>query len=118
MSQKIEQVVALVTYGNLFLHNRGNDYDIDKLVTDNCYRLDFVDPPTDGIAASSKILASGAYKWFKYLKDQDAKKLKLYYRESPQTGLPYHISTVFVGGGSHWFIEVQFATTSAFYLRG
>ena len=116
MSQKLMQLVALVTYGNLFLQDRGNDFDIDKLVTHNCYRLDFVDMPIDGIAGSTKVLASDANKWFAYLKDNGAKQLKLFYRTSSQIDLPDHITSAFVGGGSQWLIEVQFETTSDLYL--
>ncbi len=118
MSIDIARNVALVTYGNLFLQDRGNDFDIEKLVTDNCYNLDFVEPPIESIAGSSKVLASDANKWYKYLKDQGTKKLKLFYRTSPETDLPDHISAAFVGGGSHWFIEVQFDSTSDLYLSG
>ncbi len=116
MSQRLAMIVALVTYGNLFLQDRVNDFNIDRLVTDNCYSLDFVEPPIEGITGSSKVLASDANKWFKYLKDQDAKKLKLFFKTSEQIDLPDHISTTFVGGGSHWFIEVQFDSTSDLYL--
>jgi len=116
MSKDIARNVALVTYGNLFLQGKGAEFDIDTLITHNCYGLDFVDPPIEGIAGSSKILASDTSKWFSYLKDQGAKKLKLYFKKSEQSDLPDHISSAFVGGGSHWFIEVQFDSTSDLYL--
>ena len=116
MSKDIARNVALVTYGNLFLQERDNEFDIEKLVTDNCYRLDFVEAPIEGIEGSSKVLASGANKWYKYLNDQDAKRLKLHYQTSTQSEIPDHISTAFVGGGSHWFIEVQFEKDSDVYL--
>ena len=118
MSKNIARNVALVTYGNLFLQGRGSDFDIEKLVTNNCYSLDFVTPPIDGIVGSSKVLASDTNKWYKYLKDQGAKRLKLYHKESENIHLPDHISVAFVGGGSHWFIEVQFDSTSDLYLSG
>jgi len=118
MSQDIARNVAMVTYGNLFLQDCGNDFDIDRLVTDNCYNLDFVDPPIENIAGSSKVLATDANKWYKYLKDNGAMKLKLFYKPSEHADLPDHISTAFVGGGSHWFIEVQFDSTSDLYLSG
>ena len=35
-----------------------------------------------------------------------------------QTGLPDHISAAFVGGGSRWFVEVQFDDKSHLYLGG
>jgi hypothetical protein len=118
MSKDIARNVALVTYGNLFLQGKGSDFDIDTLVTHNCYGLDFVDPPIDGIAGSSKVLASDTNKWFGYIKDQGAKKLKMFFKKSEQSGLPDHISSAFVGGGSYWFIEVQFDSTSDLYLSG
>ncbi len=116
MLQKIHQILALVTYGNLYLENRGDEFNIEKLVTDNCFRLDFVDPPIKGIAGSSKVIASSAIQWFEYLRNQEAKKLKLHYETSPRTDLPDHISSAFVGGGSQWFLEVQSENTSDLYL--
>jgi len=118
MSKDIARNVALVTCGNLFLQDRGNEFNIEELVTDNCYSIDFVTAPIEGIAGSSKVLASDANKWFSYLKDQGAKKLKLFYKESEHIDLPDHISSAFVGGGSQWFIEVQFDSTSDLYLSG
>jgi len=118
MSKDIARNVGLVTYGNLFLQDRGNDFDIEKLVTDNCYSFDFVGAPIEGIAGSSKVLASNANKWFSFLKDQGAKKLKLFYKKSEQVDLPDHISAAFVGGGSQWVVEVQFDSTSDLYLSG
>ncbi|MGY5857766.1 MAG: hypothetical protein RTU63_00235 [Candidatus Thorarchaeota archaeon] len=118
MSKEISRNVALVTYGNLFLQDRGEEFDFEKLVTDNCYSLDFVTPPVEGIAGSSKVLASDTIKWYKYLKSQGAKKLKLFCKKSENTDLPDHISAAFVGGGSWWIIEVQFDSTSDLYLSG
>jgi hypothetical protein len=116
LSQYLNRNVTLVTCGNLFLNNRADEFDFDKLVTDNCYNIDFVDPPISDIAGSSNVIASDATKWFQYLKDNGAKRLKLFYHPAQHIDLPDHISTAFVGGGSYWYIEVQFDTTSALYL--
>ena len=116
MFQKLVELVALVTYGNLYLQGRNNEFELDKLVTHNCYGRDFIDSPIDGIAGSTKVLASDTNKWFKYLSDQGAKQLKLYYKTASHSDLPDHISTAFVGGGSQWLIEVQFDTSSDLYL--
>ncbi|TFH09254.1 MAG: hypothetical protein E4H14_04795 [Candidatus Thorarchaeota archaeon] len=116
MSQKLVQVVALVTYGNLFLQGRSNEFDFEKLVTENCYGRDFIDPPIDKIAGSTKVIASDTNNWFKYLKDMGAKQLKLFYKKSSHIDLPDHITTAFVGGGSQWLIEVQFDNSSDLYL--
>ena len=116
MSKDIARNVALVTYGNVFLEGQGAKFDIDRLTTYNCYQLDFIEPPIEGIAGSTKILAKDAHQWFKYLKEQDAKRIKLHYETSAQSELPDHISAAFVGGGSRWFIEVQFEERSDLYL--
>jgi hypothetical protein len=116
MSNTIVRNVALVTYGNLFLQGKDTEFDIDILVAHNCYGIDFVNPPIEGIAGSSKVLASDTSKWFSFLKNHGAKKLKLFYRNAEQFDLPDHISTAFVGGGSQWFIEVQYDNTSDLYL--
>ena len=118
MSQRLEQIVALVTYGNLFLHNQDGGYDIEQYVSQHCHGLDFIDPPVEGIAGSSKVLAPDAYKWFSYLKAQDARRIKLHYKKSSRVGLPDHLSAAFVGGGSEWFVEVQFEDKSHLYMGG
>ena len=118
MSQKHEQLVALVTYGNLYLQNKSSEFDIENLVTQHCHGLDFIDRPIEGIAGSDKVLASDANKWFDYLKGGNAKRIKLHYRSSSQTELPDHISSAFVEGGSQWFVEVQYKDKSHLYLSG
>jgi hypothetical protein len=116
MSQNLVEAVALVTYGNLYLQDRTSEFDFDKMVAEHCYRRDFMDFPFEGIAGSNKVLATNANKWFKYLNDKGAKRLKLFYKKSNQIDLPDHISTAFDGGGSQWIIEAQFETTSDLYL--
>jgi hypothetical protein len=116
MSQRLVQIVALVTYGNLCLQKRNKEYPLDKLITDNCYRIDFIDKPTEEIAGSTRVLATDASKWFRYLMQNDAVKLKLHYHTASHSDLPDHISAAFVGGGSHWLIEVQFKDHSDLYL--
>ncbi len=118
MSNKFEQVVSLVTYGNLYLQNKSFEFDFENLVTQHCHGLDFIDRPIEGIAVSTKVIASDAYKWFEYLKGRDAKRIKLHYRSSSQTELPDHICSAFVGGGSQWFVEVQYEEKSHLYLSG
>ncbi|MBN2231062.1 MAG: hypothetical protein JW779_15870 [Candidatus Thorarchaeota archaeon] len=118
MSMDIARNVALVTYGNLFLQGRDSQFDIETLVTHNCYRLDFVEPTIAGVAGSVRTLASDAYKWFKYLKDNGVKVLKLHFETNLESDLPDHISAAFIGGGSNWFIEAQSDHSSALYLCG
>jgi hypothetical protein len=116
VSRKLTQVVALVTYGNLHLQNRSDEFNLDRMIADNCYRIDFIDRPTDEIAGSAKVIAQDVERWFKYLKKNDAVKLRLHYHTASISDMPDHISTAFVGGGSHWLIEVQFENHSDLYL--
>lgn len=116
MSIKPTQITALATYGNLYLQNRSDEFDLGKLITDNCYRIDFIDKPTDEIAGSARVIAQNVEKWFAYLKKNNALKLKLHYHTASISDMPDHISTAFVGGGSHWLIEVQFENQSDLYL--
>jgi len=118
MSNRFEQVVSLVTYGNVYLQNKSAEIDIENFITKYCHGLDFIDRPIEGIAGSTKVIASDACKWFDYLKGQNAKRIKLHYRSSSQTELPDHISSAFVGGGSQWFVEVQYEDKSHLYLSG
>jgi hypothetical protein len=116
MSQKFIQLVALVTYGNLCLQNRNTDFKLDKLITDNCYRIDFIDNPTTEIAGSVRVLATDVSKWYRYLQNKNAVRLKLHYHTASHSDLPDHVSAAFVGGGSHWLIEVQYENNSEIYL--
>ncbi len=116
MPKDIMRNVALVTYGNVFLQGHSEEFEIDKLITNNCFQIDFIDPPLEGIAGSTKTLAKDAFQWFKHLKEQGAKRLRLFYQTSNKTELPDHISVAFLGGGSHWLVEVQFKDRSELYL--
>lgn len=68
MSQKLEQVVSLLTYGNMYLQNKSTEFDIENSTNQYCHGLDIIDRPIEGIAGSTKVMASDAYKWFEYLK--------------------------------------------------
>lgn len=118
MSRKLTQLVALVTYGNLHLQNRSDEFNLDRLITSNCYSIDFIDKPTEEIAGSAKVIAQNVENWFRYLKENSALKLKLHHHTASISGMPDHVSAAFVGGGSHWFVEVQFQNQSDLYLRG
>jgi len=116
MSKDIARNVALVTYGNVILQNQDNIFNIDTLITDNCYRLDFIETPLGDLAGSTRNLAKDAYQWYKIIKEQGAKRIRLHYQPFNQLEIPDYINAAFVGGGSHWLIELQFAEESDLYL--
>jgi hypothetical protein len=117
MDRSISRLVAIVVYANY--HLKGNDLDIDmeKLATDNCYALEFIDSPPSDMAGSTRIISSTASEWFRYLKDSGAAFVKLHYTSSNHQGLPDHITAAFKGGGSTWLLEVSYLDSSDVYTE-
>jgi hypothetical protein len=115
-TREIIQLVSLATYANVKL--QGGDVDLEQSITEYCYNLEFIKQPPEGIASKPQVIASSADDWFIYLKVSDVKRVKLHYRIANQFGLPDHITTAFVGGGSQWFIEVLYENKSDLYSSG
>ncbi|TFG06449.1 hypothetical protein EU522_01610 [Candidatus Thorarchaeota archaeon] len=116
MSKKITQLVALVTYANVSLQR--HDFDLEPYIAEYCYGIELVYRPAREIAGTTQIIAPDATKWYDYIIGQDAKRVKLRHQSSSSTELPDYITEAFTGGGSDWFIEVQFPEKSELYLHG
>lgn len=115
MTKQISQLVALVTYANVSLQRMELDFDLERSISHYCYRLEFIKQLPVGIVGSKVVIASDASNWFAYLKERDAKRVRLHYKSSTHPDLPDHISVAFAGGGSHWFVEVQYEEKSHLY---
>ncbi|MGY5876105.1 MAG: hypothetical protein RTU30_10190 [Candidatus Thorarchaeota archaeon] len=113
----LEQLVPLVTYANVIIQGRELDFDIERLSSKYCYKLEFIEEPLEDVAGSTRVIAPDAFSWFSYLKDQDADRVKLQYQPSSHPDLPDHIAAAFVGGGSSWFVEVQLGDASHIYTE-
>ena len=115
MDQSISRLVALTVYANITLQDRAGDFDLDKLIAENSYAIEFVDPLPKGIAGSPKIIASNPSLWFHFLRDQGILDVKMHGFKSGHPELPDHISAAFVGGGSGWLLEARRSDSSDIY---
>jgi len=118
MSGRFEELVALVTYANVSLQSEEIQFDLGRATTEYCPRLEFIKQPPESIASSTVYVASNAEKWFAYLKEQNAKRVKLHYVDQTRMDIPDHISAAFVGGGGDWQIEVQYGDKNELYVGG
>ena len=116
--KKIVQLVSLVTYANVNPQGEDLNFNLDRSITEYCYGCEFIIQPPGDIAGSLQVNFSNAIKWFNHLKKKEAKQVRLHYRTSSQFGIPDYITVAFVGGGSHWFIEVLYGETSDLYSSG
>lgn len=117
-TKEITQLVSLITYANVHLQGEELNFDLERSITEYCLGCEFVMQPPGEIAGSMRVNFSNPIKWFNYLKDKEAKRVRLHYRASNQFGLPDHITVAFVGGGSQWFIEVIYREVSDLYSSG
>ena len=117
MPKDIEQLVALATYANAYLNARHLGINLDLFATHNCHGIDFMKKSVVGIAGATSIIARNASAWFLYLRDQNAKRVRIHYKGSDYSELPDHIAAAFVGGGGSWLLEVQFEEESHIYVR-
>ena len=118
MSGRFEELVALVTYANVSLHNQDIQFDLGQATTEYCPRLEFIQKPPEGMASATVYVASNAEKWFAYLKEQNAKSVKLHYMDQTRIDIPDHITAAFVGGGGDWLVEVQYEDKNELYASG
>ena len=118
MQKQLEQLVGLVSYGNGYLTERVPESAIADSMTKYCYGIQFITRSIEGIAGSSRVIASDAIKWFEHIRSHDAKRIRLHYQPSTQTGLPDHISAAFKGGNNGWLVEVVYENISDLYLSG
>ncbi|MDF1539523.1 MAG: hypothetical protein P1Q69_11545, partial [Candidatus Thorarchaeota archaeon] len=109
MSVELSQLVALATYANVYLRGGSDTFNIEKGISNHCYRFEFLEKPIEGIAGSSKVIASHVSDWFIYLKTIETKSVRLHY-ESTSWEVPDHLLAAFKGGGGYWLIEVEFSS--------
>ena len=119
MNGTVLQLISIVSYGNDFLINgHETDFTTNNVSFKNCYTVDFRSFKKD--ISSEKweeiIIAANANEWFKQLKNEGCKKLRLFYQHSKDQSKTkdYKIS-VFVGGGGEWYIEAIYDKFSNFW---
>ena len=115
MISTIQRLVALATYANVTLNGMKESFDLEQLLAHNCYSMEFIERPPMNIPGSSKKIASDAGAWISTLLDSEAKGVLLLFMDTKQHGLPDHITSAFVGGGSHWMVIVKYHDTNHLY---
>lgn len=122
MTGILAQLISLVSYGNEFL-----DTDIipegfypGNSVFQFCKEVKFVAFRKKFFSSEFKEveIADDPYKWFRLLKKEKCKELKVFYEASKDSAKkPDHQLAGFVGGGGTWLIEAVFNKHSDFYAN-
>lgn len=112
----LSQIVALVSYGNAYLHGR----EIGSAFSNNaefqyCNSVEFLFPKPTRFWFGKESLADSPLKWLKTLKDRKCLRLKLSHLDTQNSGAPNHILVAFVGGGGRWFIESVYEAGSDYW---
>ena len=101
----LAQIIVLITYGNLILLNQPIEIKSDNESLKFCNKIQFVEINKFLFIKTEKEIANNPNTWFKYLKTNKCKNLKLYYIKSDNKEFKDYQSSGFVGGGGDWIIE-------------
>jgi hypothetical protein len=113
------QIISLVSYGNefLLLEKDYPDYFLSNSTFKYCNLVYFKENQKIPLLGSprEKVVAKDPLAWFRYLRRNGCRRLKLYYQPS-RNQAPYedHKTAGFVGGGGTWAIETIY-DRSAYY---
>ncbi len=118
MTDTIRRLVALITYANVALNGMRDIFELERLLSHNCYRMEFIEKGQEDMPGSGKKIASDASNWISTLIESDAQRVLLHFAELNLYGLPDHITAAFLGGGSQWMIEVVYESQSHLYSYG
>jgi hypothetical protein len=122
MTGPLAQLVTLTTFGNDYLRNNKLDPNFrNNLSFKFCNTIDFrvFEKVIFSKQQKEKIIATSPNDWFKDLKRNDCKMLRLYFQGSVDQSMAKDYKLAgFVGGGGTWFIEaVQKKTSNAWVNR-
>lgn len=120
MTGTLEQVIALAAYGNDFLKNGTDQTAFDThLMFQYCNTVDFreLNLQHDESKPEDTIVAEKPSDWFKYLKNDGCKYLRLYFQGSADQSMAAdHKLAGMVGGGGTWAIEAVYINYSNFWV--
>ncbi len=116
MNREFEMRLALATYANIILSGRDDELDIEERIAHYCYGVQFITPPVEGISGSIRTIASNASEWFKYLKDRDARRVRLHFQNPTWQSIRVRYDSPLLRAGENWFVEVQYDDGSDLYL--
>jgi len=120
MTGILAQVIALTTYGNDYLINGKipAKFDFENTTFQFCNKVDFREfkKPIFSSELKEKVVAQNPTEWFKYLKDDGCKHLRLYFESSKDQSLAKdHKLAGMVGGGGVWLIETIYDNYSNYW---
>ena len=110
MNGPIAQLVALTCHGNAYIQGRSSGQIFPNNSTFKfCHRIEFVSLQRILMGQTKeKVVSQTPDDWFKYLKNNGAKKIRL--NRVPQNDPKFsdRMTAGLVGGGGTWSIEVQY----------
>lgn len=114
MNGTVSLIIALVSYGNTYLsgnHQYLLDFNNSTLVYNNSLIFNNYKNTLE-----THVIANSPQQWFEFLKKDDCKKLRIFYRHSEnQLQLKDFESAAFVGGGGNWMIEAVYNNHSNYW---
>lgn len=119
MTGILAQMIALTAYGNDYLINGKIPIDFDTVNTtfQFCNKVNFSEFEKVGFfSKKEKIISKRPTEWFKYLKTDGCKHLRLYFEYSKdQSFSKDHKLAGLVGGGGTWLIEAIYDNYSNYW---
>ena len=112
MTGTLAQLIALTAYGNDYLKNGKlpENFYPENTAFQFCNKADFR-------ISVENVVAIDPIEWFKYLKNDGCKALRLFYLPSKDQSAKDHQLAAFVGGGGLWLIEAIYNTYSNFWAN-
>lgn len=114
----VEQLIALVAYGNAYLNNGYNleNFYPDHSVFQICNALIFVDVKKF-LRVTESPVAENPNQWLSWLKENGCRRLYIGYEPTPAPQLPDYLSAAFVGGGGTWYVASVFSKSADYWLN-
>jgi hypothetical protein len=107
-------LIALVSYGNVYLNTAKSAYTLDFNNSTLIYNTSITFSDTT-LSATEKAIATDPQQWFAFLKKSGCVKLKLAYHHSKELQMKDYESAGFVGGGGVWQIETVYNDHSDYW---
>src|SRR4030095_2007332 len=122
MTGILAQIITLTAYGNDYLKNGKipNDFYPSNTAFQFCNKVDFIEFKKSILFSKLKesVVASNPTEWFKFLKDEGCKHLRLYFEYSKdQSFAKDHKLAGLVGGGGTWLIEAIYVNYSNYWAN-
>jgi len=122
MTGILSQIIALTAYGNDYLNNGKipTDFNSTNTTFQFCNKVDFRDFKKMFFFLKPKesVISSSPTEWFKYLKSDGCRHLRLYFEYSKdQSFAKDHQLAGLVGGGGSWLIEAVYDNYSNYWAN-